>query len=54
MLSEIKEEMLKRFPIQDEDVQIGHVNAVMGASVGPGMFGVYFFGTENTFDSKAN
>ena len=49
----LKEEMLKRFPIKDEDIQVGNVNAVMGASVGPGMFGVYFFGTENTFDSKA-
>jgi len=49
----LKEEILKRFPIKDEDVQIGNVNAVMGASVGPGMFGVYFFGTEVTFDSKA-
>lgn len=49
----LKEEMLKRFPIKEEHIQIGNVNAVMGASVGPGMFGVYFFGTEVTYDSKA-
>lgn len=49
----LKEEILKRFPIKESDVHIGNVNAVMGASVGPGMFGLFFYGTEITFDSKA-
>lgn len=49
----IKEEILKRFPIREEHIHVGNVNSVMGASVGPGMFGVYFYGTEITFDSKA-
>ena len=48
----LKAEILKRFPIKESDVHIGNVNAVMGASVGPGMFGVYFYGTEITYDSK--
>ncbi len=49
----LKEEILKRFPIKESDVHIGNVNAVMGASVGPGMFGLFFYGTEITFNSKA-
>ena len=49
----LKEEVLKRFPIKEEDIHVGNVNAVMGASVGPGMFGLFFYGTEVTFDSKA-
>ena len=49
----LKEEILKRFPIQESDIRIGNVNAVMGASVGPGMFGIFFYGTEVTVDSKA-
>ena len=49
----IKAEILKRFPIREEDIHVGNVNAVMGASVGPGMIGVYFYGTEITYDSKA-
>ena len=49
----VKEEILKRFPIKEEDIHFGNVNAVMGASVGPGMVGLWFFGTEITYDSKA-
>ena len=49
----LKEEILKLFPIQESDIHVGNVNAVMGASVGPGMIGVFFYGTEITFDSKA-
>ena len=48
----LKEEILKRINVKEEDIHIGNVNAVMGASVGPGMFGVYFYGTEVTYDSR--
>ena len=49
----LKEEILKRFPIKESDIHVGNVNAVMGASVGPGMFGIFFYGDEVTLDSKA-
>ena len=49
----LKDEILKRFPIKESDIHLGNVNAVMGASVGPGMFGIFFYGTKVTFDSKA-
>lgn len=49
----LKEEVLKRFPIKESDIHIGNVNAVMGASVGPGMFGLFYYGTKRTLDSKA-
>ena len=48
----LKAEILKKVNVKEEDIHIGNINAVMGASVGPGMFGVYFYGTEVTFDSK--
>lgn len=50
----LKEEILKRVNVKEENIHIGNVNAVMGASVGPGMFGVYFYGCEVTYDSKVN
>ena len=49
----LKEGILKRFPIKESDIHVGNVNAVMGASVGPGMFGIFFYGDEVTLDSKA-
>ena len=49
----LKEEVLKRFKISESDIHIGNVNGVMGASVGPGMFGLFYYGTRVTFDSKA-
>jgi DegV family protein with EDD domain len=48
----LKEEILKRVDIKEEYFHIGNVNGVMGASVGPGMIGVFFYGTEITYDSK--
>ena len=50
----LKEEILKQVNVKEENIHIGNVNAVMGASVGPGMFGVYFYGDEVTYDSKVN
>lgn len=50
--NEVKNEILSRLNVKAEDIYIGNVNASMGASVGPGMFGVYFMGKEVTYDSK--
>ena len=50
---EIKRQLMEKLNLADEKVHIGNINAAIGASVGPGMFGVYFFGKEVTYDSKA-
>lgn len=50
---EIKRQLMEKLKLADENVHIGNINAAIGASVGPGMFGVYFFGKEVTYDSKA-
>ncbi len=47
----VKQEILARVDVKPEQIHIGNINAAIGASVGPGMFGVYFFGKEVTFDS---
>ena len=40
--------------IQDQtvEVRIGYVVSPIGASVGPGMIGLYFYGKEKTFDAE--
>ena len=50
---EIKRQLMEKLNLADENIHIGNINAAIGASVGPGMFGVYFFGKEVTYDSKA-
>lgn len=50
---ELKQMIATKLNLNDDQVIIGNVAGAMGASVGPGMFGVYFFGKEVTFDSKA-
>ncbi|MBQ2769497.1 MAG: DegV family protein [Clostridia bacterium] len=49
----LKSMLQERLGLSEEKIHIGPVNTVMAASVGPGMFGVYFFGEEVTYDSKA-
>lgn len=49
----IKDETMKRLGLNEENFHIGNINAAIGASVGPGMIGVYFYGKEVTYDSKA-
>ena len=49
---EVKQEILNRIDIKEEDVHTANINAVIGASVGPGMVGVFFFGKEVTYNSK--
>lgn len=48
----VKEELLKRLDLTDEQIHIGRINPVMSASTGPGTVAVYFFGTEVTYDAK--
>lgn len=50
---EIKQKIMEKLNLSDDQVIIGNVAGAMGASVGPGMFGVYHFGKEVTYDSKA-
>ena len=49
----LKQEILNRVDVKPDDIHIGNINAAIGASVGPGMIGVYFYGREVTYDSKA-
>ena len=51
-IEDVKKEILARVNIKEENINIGNINAAIGASVGPGMFGVYFVGKEVTYDSK--
>ena len=49
---ELKQMIMAKLNLNDDQVLIGNVAGAMGASVGPGMFGVYCFGKEVTYDSK--
>ena len=49
----LKQTIMTKLNLTDDQVLIGNVAGAMGASVGPGMFGVYFLGKEVTYDSKA-
>lgn len=51
---EIKQMIMEKLNLGDDQVIISNVAGAMGASVGPGMFGIYHFGKEVTYDSKAN
>ncbi len=35
------------------DIHISYIGQTIGASVGPGMLGIYFYGVEETYDSEA-
>lgn len=48
----IRDELVKKLNMKEENFHIGNINAAIGASVGPGMIGVYFYGKEVTYDSK--
>lgn len=50
---ELKQALVDIMDLEEENIHIGNINAVIGASVGPGMIGVYFCGKEVVFDSKA-
>lgn len=48
----IRDEIMKKLDMKEENFHIGNINAAIGASVGPGMIGVYFYGKQVTYDSK--
>lgn len=48
----IRDGIMQKLNLKEENIHIGNINAAVGASVGPGMVGVYFYGKEVTYDSK--
>ncbi len=49
----LKAELEKVLPASHPEIEIGPVIHHVGASVGPGMMGVYFFGKEVTYNSES-
>ncbi|MBR2869896.1 MAG: DegV family protein [Clostridia bacterium] len=50
---DLRNEIMARLDVKQEDFHMGYIGPAIGASVGPGMMGVYFYGKEVTLDSKA-
>jgi len=50
---EMKEILENTIELSNIDVHITYIGQIIGASVGPGMIGVYYYGVEETFDSEA-
>ena len=50
---EVKQMLMERLNLTADEVHLCTLNAVIGASVGPGMVGIYYYGKEVTYDSKA-
>ncbi|MBQ8197343.1 MAG: DegV family protein [Clostridia bacterium] len=50
----MKDELKKRLNLNDEDFVFSYVTPSVGGAIGPGMFGVYFYGKKRTVDSKVN
>ena len=51
---ELRKSLAEKLNVSEDRIHICALNAVMSASVGPGMIGVFFYGIENTYDSKVN
>ena len=51
---EVKAMLMEKLNLTADEVHLCTLNAVMGASVGPGMIGIYCYGKEVTYDSKAS
>lgn len=49
----LKEKIKSKINITDEEFTIGYIGPAIGAAVGPGMIGIYFYGEEVTLDSLA-
>ena len=50
---ELKELILEKVD-SSLNVRISYIGPMVGASVGPGTMGVYFYGVEETYDSEVN
>ena len=51
---ELKQVILDRLGNPSIDIHVCYIGPMVGASVGPGTIGVYFYGTEETYDSEVN
>lgn len=51
--NQLKEIILSKLPNKDVEVRISKICQMIGASCGPGMMGVYYYGIEETYDSEA-
>ena len=49
---ELKQEIIKIVPHKADDIHLGYIGPIIGASAGPGTVGVYFYGKEVTFDGS--
>ena len=49
----LKEEVIKRVPEIAEKLYTVYIGPIIGASVGPGTIGLYYYGKEVTFDAEA-
>lgn len=49
----LKDEIASRLGLADDQFNVNYIGPAIGASVGPGMLGVYFLGKEVTYDSLA-
>lgn len=50
---ELKELILEKVD-SSLNIRISYIGPMVGASVGPGTMGIYFYGVEETYDSEAN
>lgn len=50
---EMKKELVAKLGIDENKIRIGNVGPILGASCGPGMMGVYFYGKKVTYDSQS-
>ena len=50
---ELKNQIKARVDVADEDIVMGYIGPIIGASCGPGVLGVYFYGKKVTYDSTA-
>ena len=46
----LKAEIMAKVDISEEDIHFGYIGPIIGASCGPGMMGVYFYGDKETYD----
>ena len=49
---ELKKIILDILPNKNIDVRLSYIGQMIGASVGPGMVGIYFWGVAETYDSE--
>lgn len=48
----VKNKLIERLKNKNMEITISSIGPIIGASVGPGMLGIYFYGEKETFDSS--